>query len=97
MENYYLCGGIRKKGVYMEHEYDKLVLSVTTSDDMENNVFGFGTPVSVKLKTEDVLKAFGLTSYSELCLLKFPVPVRLFFGNSKDGFYVSGIQPIKKA
>lgn len=96
MTNYYLCGGIRKKGTYMEHEYDKLTLTVTTSDDSENSVFGFGTPVSVKLKTDEVLKSFGLTSYSELCLLKFPVPVRLFFGTGQNGFFVSGISPIKK-
>ena len=58
----------------MEHEYDKLSLTVTTCEDTESNVFGFGTPVTVKLKTADVLKAFGLGSFFGVLPFKVSCP-----------------------
>lgn len=95
MENVFtVYGGIRSFGVYEGHEYDKIKLTalVNSADDL---TFGAGKPVVLSFNTSAVLKALALTSFSELCLLKFPFKVKVSYAfNSSGSPYADGIVKI---
>lgn len=95
MENVFtVYGGMRSFGVYENHEYDKIKLTALVNST-DGSTFGAGKPVILSFNTSNVLKALGLTSYSDLTLLKFPFKVKVSYAfNNVGSPYADGIVKI---
>lgn len=95
MENVFtIYGGIRSFGTFEGHDYDKIKLTalVNTNDGL---TFGSGKPVILSFNTPNVLKALGLTSFADLCILKFPFKVKVSYAfNASGSPYADGIVKI---
>lgn len=95
MENVFtIYGGTRSFGVYEGHNYDKIKLTALVNAS-DGSTFGAGKPVILSFNTPSVLKALGLTSYSDLTLLKFPFKVKVTYAfNSSGSPYADGVVKI---
>lgn len=95
MENVFtVFGGFRSCGVYEGHDYDKIKFTALVNPN-DGLTFGSGKPVVLSFNTANVLKALALTSFSELCLLKFPFKVKVSYAfNTSGSPYADGIVKI---
>lgn len=92
MENVFtVYGGSRSFGVYEGHDYDKIKFTALVNSN-DGLTFGAGKPVILSFNTSNALKALGLTSYSDLCLLKFPFKIKVSYAFNNSGSpYADGI------
>lgn len=95
MENVFtVFGGCRSFGIYENHEYDKIKLTALVNSN-DGLTFGNGKPVILSFNTPNVLKALGLSSFADLCLLKFPFRVKVSYAFNNSGSpYADGIVKI---
>lgn len=80
--SYNVYGGQRSRGSYKGHDYDKIKFTALVDGD---SCFGNGKPVILSFSTDKALPALGLTSFSELCVLKFPFKISVGYEFGSDG------------
>ena len=95
MENVFtVFGGVRSYGVFEGREYDKIKFTALVNSN-DGLTFGSGKPVVLSFNTANVLDVLALSSFSELCLLKFPLKIKVFYDfNSSGLLYASGFVKI---
>lgn len=88
---YKLMGGTRSTGVFQGNSYDKIKMTVLSTDPDDKNLFGFGTPIQIPIRTADFLRCLGVADVTSAFFAKYPLDIELFYSIKKDGSaYVSG-------